>query len=843
MCPQTCSRLSAPAAKRLKYSERRKGLCASSSAVSASYQASVVIASVVMATILYRNAGSWQAFHSPLWREGWGEGMQGSFWGSGLELQHFVTTRALSANVVIQDLTPSYHGGAMGGKYVGAEVRRKEDPRLLAGRGQFVDDLAPAGCLHAAVLRSLHAHARIKAIRIEAARRHHDVRAVFTFDDLADRLKPLPTAGVAPPALQQRVGFQVRTAPQYPLARGIVRYVGEPVAILVADSRYAAEDALALIEVDYEPLPVIADVERGLEAGAPRIHPEWPDNVAVAFSLTLGDPEGAFASAPVVVRERLSMQRYAGVPLEPRGLLAVPGSRGELTVWSSTQVPHALQRALTEVLGLPAHQVRVIAPDVGGGFGTKVSIYPEDVLVPLLAQRLGRPVKWVEKRREHLASATHSREQIHDVEIAADAVVTNKTPHAPYRGAGRPEAVFAMDRIVDLLARRIGIDPAEIRRRNFVRAEEMPYDVGLLYRDGQPLVYDSGDFPATLEAALEAAGYEEFRKEQEALRRQGVYRGIGISSYVEGTGIGPYEGAVVRIDPSGKVVVATGACSQGQGHETVFAQLAADTLGVALEDVTVVGGDTAAIPFGIGTFASRSLVLAGNAVAQASGTVREKLLGAASVMLEVSPKDLDIADGRVFVRGLPDRALPFARILQATLPTFSGAGVAEPDFEASAYPPVPTVTYASAAHVAVVECDPETGATRLIRYVVAHDCGRVINPMIVDGQIHGGVAQGIGGALWERIVYDGAGQLLTQTLMEYHLPMADELPPIETVHMEFPSPRNPLGVKGLGEGGAISPPAAIANAIDDALAPFGVRVTQAAPSPAQLWGQVLKSNI
>ena len=779
----------------------------------------------------------------------------------------------------------------MGGKYVGAEVRRKEDPRLLAGHGQFVDDLVPAGCLHAVVLRSLHAHARIKAIRVEQARMHHDVTAVFTFDDLADRLKPLPTAGVAPPALQARVGFQVRSAPQYPLARGVVRYVGEPVAILIADSRYAAEDALALIEVDYEPLPVIADVEGGLAAGAPRIHPEWPDNVAVAFSLKLGDPDGVFAAAPVVVSERLSTQRYAGMPIEPRGLLAVPGPRGDLTVWSSTQVPHALQRALTEVLGLPAHQVRVIAPDVGGGFGTKVSIYPEDVLVPLLAQRLGRPVKWIETTREHLASATHSREQVHDVEIAAAAdgtilalhdrfqldqgaynpwgivqpyntvghllgpfripnlavearsVVTNKTPHAPYRGAGRPEAVFVMDRIVDLLARQIGIDPAEIRRRNFVRAEEMPYDVGLLYRDGQPLVYDSGDFPATLEAALEAAGYEEFRKEQAALRDRGVYRGIGISSYVEGTGIGPYEGAVVRIDPSGKVVVATGACSQGQGHETVFAQIAADTLGVALEDVTVVGGDTAAIPFGIGTFASRSLVLAGNAVAQAGKTVREKLLGAAAVLLEASAKDLEIADGRVFVRGLPDRALPFASILQAALPTFLGAGVAEPDFVASAYPPVPTVTYASAVHVAVVEADAETGAVKLLRYVVAHDCGRVINPVIVDGQIHGGVAQGIGGGLWERIVYDGAGQLLTQTLMEYHLPMADELPPIETVHMEFPSPRNPLGVKGLGEGGAISPPAAIANAIDDALAPFGVRITEAAPSPAQLWGQVLKYDI
>ncbi|MBI2162030.1 MAG: xanthine dehydrogenase family protein [Candidatus Rokubacteria bacterium] len=763
----------------------------------------------------------------------------------------------------------------MGGKYVGAEVRRREDPRLLTGRGQYVDDLPVAACLHAAIVRSPHAHARIAAIRADAARRVPGVVAVFALDDLRAQMAPLPAAGVPPPALQSRVGFTIKPTPQYPLAGGTVRYVGEPVAIVVAEDRYVAEDALHLVEADWEPLPAVADAERGVAAGAPLIHPELGDNVAVEFRVAIGDVERAFAGAPVVVRRRIRVQRYAGMPLEPRGVLAVPDARGGLTVRGSTQVPHWLQRVLVEALGKAAHQVRVAAPDVGGGFGTKCSIYPEDVLVPLVAERLGRPLKWIETRREHLESATHSREQLHDVEIAATrdgeilglrdrflldqgaynpwgivqpyntvghmlgpfrirnfavharSVVTNKTPHAPYRGAGRPEAVFVVDRIVDSLARELGLDPAEVRRRNFVRADELPWDVGLLYRDGHPLVYDSADFPAALEAALGAIGYDAFRREQATLRARGIWRGAGISAYVEGTGIGPYEGATVRLDPTGHAVVATGACSQGQGHETVFAQIAADALGLPLERVTVVGGDTGAIPFGIGTFASRSLVLAGNAIAEAGRRVRERVVAAAAKLLEVSPADLEVVDGRVSVRGVPDRALTFVRVIQASLPTFAGPGVAEPVFEATTYHTVPTVTYASAVHAALVEVDLDTGRVTLLRYAVAHDCGRVVNPMIVEGQIHGGVAQGIGGGLHEEILYDDRGQLLTATLMEYHVPTAAEVPFIETVHLELPSPRNPLGVKGVGEGGAIAPPAAIANAVEDALAPLGVRITEA----------------
>ena len=771
----------------------------------------------------------------------------------------------------------------MGAKYVGAVVRRREDPRLLTGRGCYVDDLHPPGCLHAAVLRSPHAHAFIRGIRVDRAQADPAVVACFTHADLHPPLRPLPLAGAPPPALQARVSFHLRTAAQPALAREKVRYVGEPVAVVVATDPYAAEDALGLIDVDYEPVAAVVDVEAGLASGAPLLHEDWGDNLGVAFQMRIGDPEGALAGAAVRVGARIRVPRYAGMPMEARGILAEPSARGGgLTVWASTQVPHWLQRTLGEALGLPAHKLRVVAPEVGGGFGTKASIYAEDILIPAIAARLNRPVKWIESRQEHLQSATHSREQLHDAELGAtrdglivafrdrflldlgaynpwgivqpyntvghilgpyrirnaafdgQAVVTNKTPHAPYRGAGRPEAVFVMDRLLDMLAREVGLDPAELRRRNLVRPDEMPYDVGILYRDGNPLVYDGGDFPDALSRALRAIDYEAFRAAQGTFRARGIYRGVGISSYVEGTGIGPYEGATIRLDASGKVIVATGACSQGQGHETVYAQIAADALGVDLDDITVIGGDTDAIPFGIGTFASRSTVLAGNAVAASGAAVRAKLVRAAARLLEASEADLLVEDGRVFVRGSPARALTFASIVRASLPTFQAPGAIEPDFEATTYQGVPTVTYASAVHVAMVEVDAETGRVRLLRYVVAHDCGRVVNPMLVDGQIHGGVAQGIGGGLGEEIVYDGTGQLLTGSLMDYVVPRADELPLIETVHLEHLSPRNALEVKGVGEGGAISPPAALANAIEDALSPFGVRIREGPVSPARI---------
>jgi len=773
----------------------------------------------------------------------------------------------------------------MGAKYFGASVRRKEDPRYLRGEGRFVDDLKLHGLLHVAFVRSPHAHARITAIRTEAARRLPGVAHVFTFADLERWMKPLPLFGAIPPGLAARVTVSMRQIGQLAMCRDEARHVGEIVAMVLASSRAVAEDGCELVEADYEPLPVLADVMAAEQPGAPVLYPEWGDNVALSFKTGFGDVEAALREADARVRERFVIPRYVGMPIETRGVVAQWDPRdGSLTTWNSTQVVHFVQQGLVAALGLPPHKIRVVAPDVGGGFGTKANGYPEDLLIPAAAIAARRPVKWTEDRREHMMGSAHARAQVHDIEIAARrdgtmlavrdriwvdlgaynswgivlpyntvahllgphrvpnldvecrGVVTNKTPNAPYRGAGRPEAVFAMDRIVDCLARELRMDPAELRRRNYLSEADMPYELHIPYRDGNPLVYDSGDFRAGLEAALRAVGYEALRAEQVRLRERGVYRGIGLSGYVEGTAIGPYEGATVRLDASGRAVVATGACSQGQGHETSFAQIAADALGIPLDWVTIVGGDTAAIPFGIGTFASRSAVNAGSSIHEASGRVKDKIVTAAAALLEAAPADIEVTDGVITVRGAPGSATPLTKVIQAAIPTFAKPGVASPDFEATVYHHQPTVTYTSAVHVAVVDVDPGTGTVKLLRYLVAHDCGRIINPVIVEGQIHGGVAQGVGGGLLEEMVYDEQAQLLTGTFMDYLVPTAMELPPIETVHLEYPSPRNPLGMKGIGEGGAISPPAAIANAVEDALTPWGVRVTRTPLGPSVVLG-------
>jgi carbon-monoxide dehydrogenase large subunit len=771
----------------------------------------------------------------------------------------------------------------LGAKYLGAAVRRREDPRFLQGDGRFVDDVTVPGLLHAAFLRSPHAHARIARLTTDAARARPGVAGVFTFADLEAAMKPLPLFGAPPPGLAAAVHFDLRQAPQYPLCRDRARHVGEIVAMVVADDRGRAEDALERIEVEWEPLPAVVDMVAAAEPGSALVHSEWGTNVAVGFTHAIGDTDRAFAAADTVFTETFAIQRYVGMPLEGRGVVAQWDRRdGTLTTWNSTQVSHFVQQGLAAALDLPPHRVRVIAPDLGGGFGTKASGYPEDVLVPLAARALRRPVKWIEDRREHMMAAAHARHQTHRISLAArrdgtilgvrdriwldfgaynswgivlpyntvahllgphrvrdmavefQGVVTHKTPNAPYRGAGRPETVFAMDRAVDGLARQLDLDPAEIRRRNYLTAAELPWDLGMPYRDGNPLVYDSGDFREVLDTALKASGYDDFRREQPALRERGVWRGIGISGYVEGTAIGPYEGARVTLDLAGHAVVATGAVCSGQGHETSFAQVCADVLGVPLEHVTVTGGDTATVPFGVGTFASRSGVTAGNSIADAARAVRSKVVTAAAALLEAAEADIEVEDGQAFVRGARASAVPLARVVQAAIPTFAKPGVASADFDAIAYHHVPTVTYASAVHVAQVEVDVETGAVRLLRYLVAHDCGIVINPVIVEGQVHGGVAQGVGGGLLEDMAYDETGQLLAGSLMDYAVPRADDLPLIECEHLEYRSPRNPLGVKGLGEGGAISPPAAIANAIDDALAPLGVRLTATPALPARI---------
>jgi aerobic carbon-monoxide dehydrogenase large subunit len=769
----------------------------------------------------------------------------------------------------------------MGAKYFGASVLRREDVRLLRGEGRFVDDIKLPGMLHAAFVRSPHAHARMVAIRTGVAAARPGIIRVLAFEDLARFMKPLPLFGAIPPGLAARVAVTMKQGPQLAMARDVVRYVGEIVAMVVAESRALAEDGAELVEVDYEPLPAVVDMVAAGEPGSALVHPDWGDNVAVAFATGFGDVDEAFRPPDVVrVRERFDIQRYVGMPLETRGVVAQWDPRdGSLTTWNATQVVHFVQQGLARALDLPPHKIRVVAPDVGGGFGTKANGYPEDLLIPAAAMTCRRPVKWTEDRREHMMAAAHARHQVHDIEIAARrdgtllavrdriwvdlgaynswgivlpynsvahllgphrvpalavecrGVVTHKTPNAPYRGAGRPESVFAMDRIVDRLASALGVDPAALRRQNYLSAADLPYELAIPYRDGNPLVYDSGDFRANLDAALEAIDYRARRREQATLRAEGIHRGLGISGYVEGTAIGPYEGATIRFDTAGRAIVATGAASQGQGHETAFAQIAADALGIPLDWVTVVGGDTAAIPFGVGTFASRSAVNAGTSIHEAAARVRDKMVAAAAALLEAAPADIEIVDGVAAVRGAPGTATPLGRVIQASLPTFARSATVSPDFEATVYHHQPTVTYTSAVHIAWVEVDIDTGAVRLLRYVVAHDCGRLINPVIVKGQIHGGVAQGIGGALLEEMVYDAAGQLLTGTLMDYLVPTAMELPPIETRHLEFPSPRNPLGIKGIGEGGAISPPAAIANAVEDALRPFGVRVTRTPLGP------------
>jgi carbon-monoxide dehydrogenase large subunit len=779
----------------------------------------------------------------------------------------------------------------MGAKYFGASVKRREDPRYLRGEGRFVDDIKLPGMIHVAFVRSPHAHARITAIRADAARRLPGVAHVFTFADLERWMKPLPLFGAVPPGLAARVAVSMRQIGQLAMCRDEARHVGEIVAMVLASSRAVAEDGAELVEVDYEPLPVLADAVAAGEPGAPVLYPDWGDNVALSFRTGFGDVDTAMRQADARVRERFEIPRYVGMPMETRGVIAQWDARdGSLTTWNSTQVVHFVQQGLVAALGLPPHKIRVIAPDVGGGFGTKANGYPEDLLIPAAAIAARRPVKWTEDRREHMMGSAHARAQVHDIEIGARrdgtmlairdriwvdlgaynswgivlpyntvahligphrvpnldvecrGVVTNKTPNAPYRGAGRPETVFAMDRIVDCLARELRMDPAELRRRNYLSEADMPYELQIPYRDGNPLVYDSGDFRAGLEAALRAVGYEALRAEQARLRERGVYRGIGLSGYVEGTAIGPYEGATVRLDASGRAVVATGACCQGQGHETSFAQIAADALGIPLEWVTIVGGDTAAIPFGVGTFASRSAVNAGSSIHEASGRVKDKIIAAAAALLEAAPADIEVTDGIVTVRGVPASATPIANVIRAAIPTFARPGVASPDFEATVYHHQPTVTYTSAVHVAVVDVDPGTGAVSLVRYLVAHDCGKIINPVIVEGQIHGGVAQGVGGGLLEEMVYDEHAQLLTGTFMDYLVPTAMELPPIETVHLEYPSPRNPLGMKGIGEGGAISPPAAIANAVEDALAPWGVRVTRTPLGPSVVLGLLEKAG-
>jgi carbon-monoxide dehydrogenase large subunit len=771
--------------------------------------------------------------------------------------------------------------------FVGQPLLRREDARLLAGAGQYVGDLELPGMLHVAFVRSPVAHARIVSLDFSRAQKVPGVVMVLGGAELQSALPPVRDNQLPLPAKwKAAIPHRILNPRQPLLAVDKARHVGEAVAVVVAQTALAAEDAAEQVAVEYEDLPPVVDPHAALEAGSPLLHEQLKTNEIGWFSLRKGDAAQAFAAAPRRLARRFVHHRYAAMPMECRGVAAAYDRRTETyTVWSSTQVVHWVQREIATTLGVPDARVRCIAPDVGGGFGVKGHVYPEDMLLPFLARKAGRPVRWVETRREHLACSCHSRDQIHDAEIAFDtegrvlafrdrfvvdcgawnplgvAVVyntaahlpgpyriphldiearvaaTNKVPNAPYRGAGRPEAAQVMERLMDLIAGELGLEPTEVRRRNMVRADEMPYSVGIPYRDGEPVVYDSGDYPAAMAKALDAlGGVQAFRRRQREARAQGRYLGLGVSCYTEGTGVGPFEGATVRIDGSGKVLVSSGAAAQGQGMETVFAQITADAWGVAPEDVVVVLGDSSAIPMGFGTIASRSTVNVSAAIRLASDKLRDKAFAIAGHMLECASADLELRDGHVGIAGVPGAQVSLAELARSSRPGWDHRrpeGVSA-GLEETQYFEPPTVTWAYATHAAIVEVDIETGRVAIERYVVAHDCGVLVNPLLAEGQIVGGTVQGIGGALAEAIEYDAYGQLLSGTFMDYAMPVASDLPAIELVHQEIPSPLNPVGVKGLGEGGAISPPVTLANAVCDALAPFAIELNTTPIRPEKL---------
>jgi len=769
--------------------------------------------------------------------------------------------------------------------WVGQRLRRKEDSRLVRGAGRFTPDIVVPGALHAAVLRSPFAHAAVTSLDVASALEVEGVVAAVTGADLAGRVGAfIEAAGKEiTPQLQELVDVEVKSCPLPPIAHERTLWVGQPVAVVVARDRYAAEDGLEAIWAEYEPLEAIPDPESAVRDGAPVLHGQLGDNVAARLAMSSGDVDAAFAAAPHVLHERFTFGRSAGNAMETRSVQAAwDEGRGELTVWITSPRPHLIRTNLSEMLGLPLERIRVIAPDIGGSFGT--GIFGEDALIPYLAMTLRRPVRWTEDRQEALLGTRHCRDQVHDLELAYDDdgrilalrdrflvdagaynlyavtvsyntaahlrgqyaidtfsiegrnVVTTKAPVAPVRGAGRPEGVFALDRALDLIAAERGFDPAEVRRRNLIPAAEMPRPMRMPYRDGSEMVYDSGDYPAQLEQALEAFGYDELRARQADWRAEGRYVGVGISSYVEGSGFGPYEGAIVRLDQRGNVHVVTGAKPHGQGLETTLAQVCADEFGLPPDRITVTSGDTSMLPFGIGTFASRSAVTAGSAVGVASGRLRDKVLAVAGELLEASAADLEIVEDGVASRDVPDQSITFAEIHAAASPgpkSRMPAGL-EPGLAVEYYFVPPTVTFASGTHVASVEVDRETGFVRVLRYLTVDDCGRMLNPMIVEGQIQGGVAHGIGSALYESVLYDEECQLLTGSYMDYLLPTAAEVPPIEVGHQEFLSDLNPFGIKGCGEGGAVSPPAAIANAVVDALRPLRINVNRVPLGPAAL---------
>ena len=747
--------------------------------------------------------------------------------------------------------------------FVGRSLPRIEDDRLVRGAGRFVADLHVVDAAEVAFMRSTYAHARILRLDTSAARSMPGVIAVYEPSDVVDRIKPLVNAEEmrVPPGIAE-LGPINKVQPAPILAGDEVSYVGQPVVMIIAESRYLAEDAIEAIDIDYEELPAVVDLEAAIAPGAPLVLLGEEDNIGVHVRHGKGDAAKAIADAAIVVSETFSTQRYVCAPIETRGLLAQKDPfSGGLTVWSTTQTPHRVRDHIAESIGLPVDDVRVQSVDVGGGFGQKGILIVEELLIPFAAHDLGRPVRWVADRYENLTADAHAREQIHEITVAADSegclvavqdrilvnlgarnmvglvvpynalchllgpydvdnvdiettgVLTNTTFTSPYRGAGRPEATFAMERAIDTIAAKLGMEPAEVRRRNLIGPEQMPYRTGMLDRRGLPREYDSGDYPEMLARAVDMIDLPAVREKQLSPRLDGRVLGVGFAMYLEMTGLGPFEGARVDVMPSGRVRLYTGAPSQGQGHRTTFAQILADALGVDIGDIDVMAGDTATIPYGVGTIASRALVTAGNATRQAGELLHERILDAAADVM--SRADLEMIGGKISVAGTPARSMSLAELIRA-VPKLIGGDGSDGLSETSYFQP-PNYATASGVHAVVVAVDPETGRVELVDYVVVHEAGRIVNPMIADAQIVGGVAQGIGGILCEHMAYDDNGQPLAATFADYAMPLASMVPDIRLDEIVCLSPTNPMGVKGLGEGGAVGPPAAIANAVEDAL--------------------------
>lgn len=768
-------------------------------------------------------------------------------------------------------------------RYFGERIKRNEDPRLLTGQGLYVDDVDLPNMLHVAFVRSPYAHAKINSIDVSQALLREGVVAIYTAKDLGDYWKPGPLL-VSPPPVDDIV-FNEKT--QVPLAKDKVKFAGEPIVMVLAESRYIAEDALADIQIDYEPLEAVVDLEKALVPDSTLIHEEIGSNVAANVVQKKGNYESAKKEAALVVKRRFLYEHGCAAAIENRGVVAEWDSRAaRLTVWDTTQAPVVIRNGLAGMLGLSERQVRVVAPFIGGGFGPKIMMfYQEEVLVPWAAMKLNRPVKWIEDRAENFVATTHERGQIHDAEIAFDkeghilgvhdvflhdtgayapygltvplnssctllgpydiknyyseftAVFTNKTIVTPYRGAGRQHGVFVIERALDLAAKELKIDRAEIRRRNFIQPDQFPYNNEIIYQDFAPLVYDSGNYEPLLDQAMEKIGYTKFINEiQPKLRAEGKHVGIGIVAYVEGTGIGPYEGAKVQVMSSGRVSVVTGVGTQGQGHFTSFAQIVAEQLGVEVNKIDVVTGDTDQFYWGAGTFASRGAVVAGNAINEAAIVVRKKILKLASEHFNAPEEELELADGFVKVQDIPRQSISLGELAGKANPMRGAVKPGtEPGLEATNYFGPERGATASGMHAMIVEVNPETMQIHIQKYLVVHDCGKVINPLILDGQIHGGVAQGIGNAFYERLAYDENGQLLNGTFMDYHLPTSLDIPHIDTGHGVTLSPLNPMGVKGAGEAGAIPVGPLFAQALEDALHDVDFEILEIPLNSNRLW--------